>query len=70
MSFLPSSTRVFLCLALTDMHKSIDKLVAPAKEVIGSDPLGENLQVFRNRAEDRFKVLFWDRSGFAITTSA
>jgi len=31
----PASTRVFLCLAHTDMHKSIDKLVAPVKEVIG-----------------------------------
>jgi transposase len=66
MSFLPSRTRVFLCLAPTDMRKSFDKLAALVKDVVRGDPLGGDLFVFRNRAEDRMKILFWDRSGFCL----
>ena len=66
MSFLPSKTRVFLCLAHTDMRKSFDKLAALVKEVVRGDPLSEDLYVFRNRVQDRMKILFWDRSGFCL----
>lgn len=66
MSFLPSRTRVFLCLAPTDMRKSFDKLAALVAEVMKCDPLSRDLFVFRNRAEDRMKILFWDRSGFCL----
>ena len=66
MSFLPSKTRVFLCLAHTDMRKSFDKLAALVAEVMKCDPLSKDLFVFRNRAEDRIKILFWDRSGFCL----
>ncbi len=66
MSFLPSKTRVFLCLAHTDMRKSFDKLAALVAEVMKCDPLSKDLFVFRNRAEDRMKILFWDRSGFCL----
>jgi len=57
---------VFLCLAPTDMRKSFDKLAALVKEVVRGDPLGGDLFVFRNRVEDRMKILFWDRSGFCL----
>ena len=66
MTFLPPRTRVYLCLAPTDMRKSFDKLAALVKEVVRGDPLGGDLFVFRNRVEDRMKVLFWDRSGFCL----
>ncbi|CAG0952471.1 hypothetical protein PLCT2_00275 [Planctomycetaceae bacterium] len=63
---LPHKTRVFLCLAHTDMRKSFDKLAALVKEVMKGDPLSKDLFVFRNRAEDRMKILFWDCSGFCL----
>jgi transposase len=66
MTFLPPRTRVFLCLAPTDMRKSFDKLAALVKEVVKGDPLSGDLFVFRNRVEDRMKILFWDRSGFCL----
>jgi transposase len=63
---LPPSTRVFLCLAPTDMRKSFDGLAALAVEVVRQEPLSGHLFVFRNRREDRIKVLYWDRTGFCL----
>lgn len=63
---LPPSTRVFLCLAPTDMRKSFDGLVALAVDVVRQEPLSGHLFVFRNRREDRIKVLYWDRTGFCL----
>jgi transposase len=63
---LPPSTRVFLCLAPTDMRKSFDGLAALAVEVVRHNPLSGHLFVFRNRREDRLKVLYWDRTGFCL----
>lgn len=63
---LPPSTRVFLCLAPTDMRKSFDGLAALAVDVVRQEPLSGHLFVFRNRREDRIKVLYWDRTGFCL----
>ncbi len=63
---LPPSTRVFLCLPPTDMRKSFDGLAALAVDVVRQEPLSGHLFVFRNRREDRIKVLYWDRTGFCL----
>ena len=36
------------------------------QDVLGHDPFGEALFVFRNRRRDRVKVLYWEGSGFAL----
>ena len=36
------------------------------RDFLGEDPLAGHLFVFRNRAGDRLKVLWWDHDGLAI----
>jgi transposase len=63
---LPPSTRVFVATQHTDMRKSFDSLAALVRDFLGEDPLSGHLFVFRNRAGDRLKILWWDRDGLAI----
>ncbi len=61
----PSAVRVFVHTAPTDMRRSFDRLAPMAQEVLHQDPFSGHLSVFVNRARDRMKILFWDRSGCA-----
>ena len=63
---LPPSTRVYVATAPTDMRRSFDGLMGLVRDFLGGDPLSGHLFVFRNRAGDRLKVLWWDRDGLAI----
>ena len=63
---LPSSVRVFLCLAPVDMRRSFDGLASVAEGVARQSPLSGNLFVFRGRRGDRVKILYWDRDGYAL----
>jgi transposase len=48
------------------MRRSFDGLAATARDIVGQDPLSGHLFVFRNRDQDKMKVLVWDRTGFWI----
>ena len=63
---LPASVRIFVCLEVTDMRRGFDGLAAMASSVLGEDPLSGHLFVFRNRRQDRLKILYWDRDGYAL----
>jgi transposase len=63
---LPPSTRVFVATKPADMRKSFDSLAALVRDFLNEDPLSGHLFVFRNRAGDRLKVLWWDRDGLAL----
>ena len=63
---LPLPVRIFLCTRHADLRKSFDGLAQMVREFLGADPLSGHLFVFRNRAGDRLKVLWWDRDGLAI----
>ena len=56
MIHLPASVRVYLCLTACDMRKSFDGLHALVRDHLELDAF----------AGDRLKILYWDRSGFAI----
>lgn len=61
-----NGVRVFLAAGTTDMRCGIAELCARAKKVLGEDPSGGALLVFRGRIGDRLKILHWDGQGFCL----
>jgi transposase len=59
-------SRIWLAAEPTDMRCSFDRLAERVRTVIGQDPLGNSLFVFRSRGGDRLKILAWDRDGFVL----
>lgn len=57
---------IYLALEPTDLRKSFDTLAARVRDHLGADPLSGAWFVFRNRAGDRLKILYWDHDGYAI----
>jgi len=43
-----------------------DRLAERVRAVIGRDPLGDGLFIFRSRRGERLKILTWDRDGFIV----
>ena len=60
------ATRIWLAAEATDMRCGFDRLAERVETVIGQDPLGGHLFVFRSRRGDRLKILVWDRDGFVL----
>ena len=48
------------------MRCGFDRLAERVKAVIGQDPAGNSLFVFRSRRGDRLKILTWDCDGFVL----
>jgi len=63
---LSPSIRIYLCQKPTDMRRGFDRLAEEARAYVGEDPLSGHLFVFRNRRENRLKVLYWDRNGYVV----
>lgn len=63
---LSPSIRIYLCMRPTDMRRGFDRLAEEARSFVGEDPLSGHLFVFRNRRENRLKVLYWDRNGYVV----
>ncbi len=63
---LPPAVRIFVATAPTNMHLSFDRLAALARDGCQQDPLSGHLFCYFNRAADKVKILYWDRSGFCL----
>ena len=63
---LPPSVRVYIATTPTDVRKSFDGLSALVAEALKHDPLSGHLYVFVNRRADQVRILFWDRTGYAV----
>ncbi|HUF79846.1 MAG TPA: IS66 family insertion sequence element accessory protein TnpB [Burkholderiales bacterium] len=63
---VPGTVKIFLCLAPTDMRKSIDGLAGLASTVLEQDPLSGHLFVFTGKRRDRVKLLYFDGDGYAV----
>jgi transposase len=65
---LPPSVRLFVATQPVDGRKGADSLMALVRDVLRQDPLSGHLFVFFSRRCDRVRVVYWDRSGFAMWT--
>jgi len=62
----PPSVQIYLSAQPADLRRGFDGLAALVRQCLGEDPLSGHLFVFRNRRGDRLKILYWDRSGYAL----
>lgn len=66
MLMLPSSCKIFVSAEPCDMRRSFDRLASMVQEILHQSPFSGHLFVFRGRRNDRVKILYWERGGFAI----
>ena len=61
-----ATTRIWLCIAPTDMRCGFDRLADLARAVTDQDPLAGHWFLFRSRGGDRLKLLAWDGDGYIL----
>jgi transposase len=57
---------VYLYRDAVDFRKSINGLVMIVEQELGLSPFAEALYVFCNRGRDKLKLVYWDKTGFAL----
>ncbi len=60
------SSQVFLYYDFVDFRKSINGLSQIVEEDLELSSMSGALFVFCNKAKDKLKILYWDRTGFAL----
>ncbi|AUX28166.1 MULTISPECIES: IS66 family insertion sequence element accessory protein TnpB [Sorangium] len=63
---IPGRVAIYVATEPLDLRRSFDGLAAVVREVLRQDPLSGALFLFFNRAADRVKALWWDRSGYCL----
>jgi transposase len=63
---LPAGAQVYLAAGATDMRKGFDGLAALVQTQLSEDPFSGQLFVFRGRAGDRVKILWWSGDGLCL----
>jgi len=66
MLIYPTKFRLFIYKAPTDMRKGFNGLSALVCNELSLDPLSGDLYIFRNKNKNKLKVLYWDKSGYAL----
>ena len=57
---------IYLHRDVVDFRKSINGLVLIVEQEMVLSPFSDALFVFCNKARDKVKVVYWDRSGFCL----
>lgn len=63
---LPQDVPIYFCVMPIDMRRSFDSLAEIVRSSLGYEPRSGHLFVFRNKAEDCVKILYWMGRGYAI----
>jgi transposase len=59
-------SHIFICNLQIDFRKSIDGLSVVVESELKQNLFDKNLFIFFNRRRDKVKILYWDKSGFAL----
>ena len=66
MNMFTEMPEVFLYRDFVDFRKSINGLAAIVEQQMCISPLTGSVYVFCNKGRDKLKVLYWDKTGFAL----
>ena len=66
MSLFSDIETLYLRRDVVDFRKSINGLVVIVEQDMQLSPFSDALFVFTNKARDKLKILYWDRTGFAL----
>jgi transposase len=66
MPAVTSAVKLWYCLTPVDMRLGFDGLYALVRGRLNADPLSGHLFIFRNKAADRLKVLYWGGHGLCL----
>jgi transposase len=58
--------RAYVCRDPVDMRKGIDGLSYLVESLLAQHPMSGHLFVFVGRDRHKVKILYWDRTGFAL----
>jgi transposase len=63
---IPTRTAIFVATERLDLRRSFDGLAGIVKDILRKDPLSGALFMFFNRAADKMKIIWWDRTGYCV----
>jgi transposase len=63
---IPARMAIYVATERLDLRRSFDGLAGVVREVLREDPLSGALFMFFNKAADRVKILWWDRTGYCL----
>ena len=66
MKMFISPSRIYLHRQFVDFRKSINGLSAIIDSELDLPVMSGNLFIFCNKAKDKLKILYWDKTGFAL----
>jgi len=67
MLIVPTNGAIYLAVDPVDMRGSFDRLSGIIQSELNKNVLIDGLFVFRNKAGDKLKIIWWDRNGLVIT---
>lgn len=57
---------IYLYMDIVDFRKSINGLIVVVEQDMDLNPFRDALFVFCNKKRDKVKILYWDKTGFAL----
>ena len=63
---IPTRMAIYVATGPLDLRRSFDGLASVVREVLREDPLSGALFMFFNKAADRVKILWWDKTGYCL----